>query len=136
MGRGFGWLGGRRSTQGFAAVVQGRRGCRAKLASAVARAVESLERRQLLTAVVQTDKDDYAPGSTAHITAFNSTDPGTEFQIGETVQFQVLRSVGANVPPGHEPWRVRDGYAGDAYFDASARYVDPTTGQPVQGMWV
>src|SRR3954452_6328270 len=88
---------------------RGRRGRRDRLANAVARAGELLERRQLLTALVPTDQDDYAPGSTAHITAFNSSGPGADFQIGQTAQFQVLRISGANVPPGHEPWRVTDG---------------------------
>src|SRR3954451_13251932 len=96
--------------------LRGPRG-RAALAPAVAKALEPLERRRLLTAVVQTDQADYAPGSTAHVTAFNDASAGVDFAVGETVQFQVLRSTGANVPPGHEPWRVTDGYTGAAYLD-------------------
>src|SRR5439155_10325691 len=93
-----------RRSQTITGRAQSRR--RAKLSSAVAKALEPLERRQMLTAIVQTDQGDYAPGSTAQITTSNNTDPGIDFQSGEMVQFQVLRTAGANVPPGHEPWRV------------------------------
>ena len=54
-------------------------------------------------ATVVTDKDDYAPGETAYITAIG-------FQPGEMVQFLVLHIDGvSNDGNGHEPWEVIDG---------------------------
>jgi hypothetical protein len=65
--------------------------------------LEPLENRRLLTAIVTTDKLDYAPGETVHIA-------GAEFQAGEAVQLQVLRTDGvADGPPGNVPWLVQDG---------------------------
>ncbi|MGL6338657.1 MAG: DUF4347 domain-containing protein, partial [Waterburya sp.] len=56
---------------------------------------------------VTTDKQDYAPGSTAKIS-------GDNFQPGETIELQVLHN--DNVPNtggGHDPWQVTDGGNGD-----------------------
>src|SRR5947207_2133613 len=65
--------------------------------------VEQLEDRMLLSATVVTDKLDYAPGQTAIIT-------GSDFQPGEVVQLQVLRTDGQpDYPEGNQPWQVRDG---------------------------
>src|SRR5437870_1670616 len=65
--------------------------------------LEPLEIRQLLTAVVTTDQQDYAPGSTAYIAA-------RDFQPGEALELQVLRTDGvADGPPGNVPWYVQDG---------------------------
>ncbi len=56
---------------------------------------------------VTTDKEDYAPGSTATIT-------GTDFEPGETVEIEVLHNDGTpNTGGGHDPWFVTDGGAGD-----------------------
>ena len=70
---------------------------------------------------VTTDLDDYAPGSTAIITA-------SGFAAGSTVTLEVDHAVGAgadgvwgtsddvldtNTGAGHEPWSVTDGGAGD-----------------------
>src|SRR5262245_10782430 len=69
--------------------------------------LEALEERQVLSATVQTDLPDYAPGATAHILA-------SDFAVGETVQFQVLHTDGVpNTGGGHEPWQVTDGVMGD-----------------------
>jgi len=56
--------------------------------------VEQLETRQLLSAIVLTDHQDYAPGSTALITATTDGGPTHNFLPGETVQFQVTRTDG------------------------------------------
>src|SRR5438128_7160795 len=65
---------------------------------------------QLLSAnaaTVMTDKADYAPGTTAYITAGG-------FQAGETVSFQVLHADGTpSTGLDHEPWYVTDGSADD-----------------------
>src|SRR5436190_6182812 len=58
----------------------------------VAVAVVLLETRQLLSAIVTTDKQDYAPASTAFITATSDGGPGHNFQAGETVQFDITRT--------------------------------------------
>src|SRR5262245_15935855 len=75
--------------------------------------LEFLESRLAPSATVVTDKPDYAPGSTAIITA-------SGFQPGETVQLQVLHTDGlpntdsnGNYLDGHAPWSVTDGGAGD-----------------------
>ena len=70
-------------------------------------AFEQLEDRLLPSAAVFTNKLDYAPGSTALITA-------TGFQPGETIELQVLHIDGkSNAGPQHAPWFVTDGGAGD-----------------------
>jgi hypothetical protein len=64
--------------------------------------LEGLERRDLLAGVT-TDKLDYHPADTAMITA-------SGYQVGESVQFQVLHIDGTpNSGNGHEPWVVQDG---------------------------
>src|SRR4051812_20910973 len=69
--------------------------------------VETLEARTLLSALVTTDKGDYAPGMTAVIT-------GGGFTRGETVELHVARTDGIpDAPPGNVPWLVTDGGAGD-----------------------
>jgi hypothetical protein len=78
--------------------------------------VEQLESRTLMSSgptTLSTDKPDYAPGTTAIIS-------GTGFQVGETVQLQVLHTDGLpNSGPDHAPWDVTDGYTGPAYMDAA-----------------
>ncbi|MFN5947982.1 MAG: hypothetical protein ACK43N_05785, partial [Pirellulaceae bacterium] len=87
---------------------------------------ERFEERVVLTGgayapSVFSDLPDYAPGSTAIISAKN-------FTVGSTVQFQVSHvidagvdevfgtlddTLGDNSGSGHEPWTVTDGGAGD-----------------------
>src|SRR5262245_28474033 len=55
-------------------------------------ALERLETRELLSAIVTTDQPDYVPGSTALITATSDGGGDHNFQVGETVQFQVTRT--------------------------------------------
>ena len=80
---------------------------------ATGKAFETLEVRQLMSAVVTTDQSDYAPGSTAQITASSDDSPGTNFVAGETVNFRVLRidplDGSEETLPGSQPWRVEDG---------------------------
>src|SRR5262249_35248404 len=93
--------------------------------------VELLETRQLLSATVTTDQQDYAPGSTAVITASNDGGPDNNFllgpngEIGETVHFHIDRTDGGTVqaPPAVQDWYVTDGVSG---FDA---HQDPITDQ-------
>src|SRR5436190_21563050 len=66
------------------------------------RSLEQLEDRLVPTAAVCTELPDYHPDTTATIF-------GIGFQVGETVQLQVLRAEGENSPPGNEPWLVQDG---------------------------
>src|SRR5262245_53442606 len=69
--------------------------------------VETLEDRLVPSASLWTDKPDYAPGATALIS-------GSGFQVGETVQLQVVRTDGvADSPPGNAAWQVTDGGSGD-----------------------
>src|SRR5262245_40649736 len=69
--------------------------------------VEQLEARNLLSATLLTDKPDYSPGDTAVIT-------GSGFEVGETIQLQVVRTDGvSDYPPGNQPWQVTDGGDGD-----------------------
>ena len=72
--------------------------------------VEQLESRLVPSAVVLTDKSDYAPGSTAVIT-------GSGFQVSESVHLEVLRSDGT---------MVRDYlYVVDGSFFPSSGAVNP-----------
>jgi hypothetical protein len=65
--------------------------------------IEGLEERRLLTATLMTDKLDYQPGEWAILTA-------SGFQVGETIQFQVLHIDGTpNTGNGHDAWYVEDG---------------------------
>ena len=85
--------------------------------------LEFLESRVNPTAIVSTDLLDYAPGSTALITA-NNFMPGADvtFQVqhvlagaddvfgtADDIPDTILNSKGS----GHEPWTVKDGGAGD-----------------------
>ena len=81
--------------------------------------LESLEERVNPSPIVSTDLLDYAPGSTALITANN-------FKVGSEVVFQVSHMINAgpdgvwgtpddvldtvkNSGPDHQPWAVTDG---------------------------
>lgn len=76
-------------------------------------AIECLERRRLLAAQVVTDLQDYQPGQTAIITAWNDSDAGLNFEVGERVRFQVTRTDGIeDFPSGNLPWVVEDGLGG------------------------
>ena len=82
---------------------------------------EPLESRTLLSAVVLTDQIDYAPGSTAMITATTDGSADHNFQMGETIQFQVSRTDGiADHAPGNLPWIVTDGSSGFIPYENSA----------------
>ena len=78
--------------------------------------VEQLEGRQLLSALVHTDAVDYAPGAVAVFTALNDTNPGPNFQAGETINFHIARTDGVpvNSPPAVQDWSVIDGPDGTA----------------------
>jgi hypothetical protein len=65
--------------------------------------VERLEDRTLLSATLLSDALDYAPGSTATLTA-------TGFTAGETVEFRITSDVSG---PGQGPWQVTDGSSAD-----------------------
>lgn len=86
-----------------------------------------LEPRMLLAADIATDRFDYAPGSTALFTTFSDGGPDHNFQVGETIQFQVVRTDGlADNPPGNLPWQVTDGLGGfDAYVDETGVRIAP-----------
>jgi len=56
--------------------------------------------------IVSTNLEDYAPGSTATITA-------SGFAAGTTLKFEVDHANGDESGAGHEPWYVVDGGAGD-----------------------
>ena len=85
---------------------------------------ESLEGRQLLSAVVQPNASDYAPGSVAVFTALNDTNPGPNFQAGETINFHVGRTDGIPIisPPAVTDWNVVDGPDGSVVTNWN---VDP-----------
>ena len=79
--------------------------------------LESLEARAMLAADVSTDHLDYAPGSTALFQTFADGTPGHDFQVGEAVQFRVVRTDGVpDAPPGNLSWQVTDGVGGFAPF--------------------
>src|SRR5262249_58513808 len=96
---------------------------------------ERLESRRWLSGVVVTDQPDVAQGPTAVITASNDANPGTDFQAGETVQFQVTRTDGvADFPPANQPWQVTDGQSGFTPFqDATGIWVYPDTDGTADG---
>src|SRR6266480_2344422 len=84
-----------------------RSGRRPGMARTLPLSLEWLENRWLPSAAIVTDKPDYALGESVQIT-------GTGFQVGETVQLQVLHTDGtSNTAPDHDPWFVTDGGAGD-----------------------
>ena len=86
-----------------------------------------LEPRMLLAADIATDRFDYSPGSTALFTTFSDGGPDHNFQVGETIQFQVVRTDGlADSAPGNLPWQVTDGVGGfDAYVDKTGVRIAP-----------
>jgi hypothetical protein len=90
---------------------------------------EHLEERLAPAAAVWTDKPDYAPGTTAII-------GGSGFQVGETVQMQVLRTDGVpDYPDGNLPWQVQDGDNSftTSYVDASGMWHRPDLDGQVDG---
>ena len=109
----------------------GRRGVagRRRGALGASGAIESLESRLALAASVTTDLQDYAPGQTALISAFNDSASGVNFAVGETVRFQVTRTDGIiDFPGGNLPWVVVDGVGGfDPYVNAQGITVRPDT---------
>src|SRR5262249_53376528 len=76
--------------------------------------LEQFEPRVLLSAVVTTNQQDYAPGSTALIKATTDGGPTNNFEPGETVHFYVDRTDGVpvNAPPAIQTWDVTDGVGG------------------------
>ena len=98
--------------------------------------MEALESRQLLSAMVNTDLADYAPGSTALFTA--TTDGGTtnNFLAGETIQFHVTRTDGTPiVSPAIQTFNATDG-KGDfiPYQDTKGMWWFPDTDGQVNGV--
>src|SRR5262245_27612795 len=92
-------------------------------------AVEQLESRLVPSAVVWTDKPDYSPGSTAIMA-------GSGFQVGETVQLQVLRTDGVpDYAEGNVPWQVKDGDTSfiDPYKDSDGIWHYPDLDGQVDG---
>jgi hypothetical protein len=66
--------------------------------------LERMEDRTVPAAIVLTDQQDYAPGSTALITATSDGGPDHNFAVGETIQFRVTRTDGyPDFPPGNDP---------------------------------
>src|SRR5262249_21027226 len=65
--------------------------------------VELLETRRLLSAIVTTDKQAYAPTDTVHIT-------GSGFAAGETVDLQVVNET---TGVSYAPWTATDDASGD-----------------------
>lgn len=79
-------------------------------------AVESLESRVVLSAVVETTLNDYAPGDTAVIV-------GSGFVAGEAVALQVAHTDGTPVGgAGHDPWVVSADTSGNF---TTSWYVNP-----------
>jgi hypothetical protein len=92
--------------------------------------VELLESRLVPSAVVSLDHQDYAPDSTAIITASNDTGPLANFSVGETVHFHIDRTDGisVNVPPAVQDWYVTDGVGGfTPYQDSNGLWQCPDT---------
>src|SRR5262245_22936115 len=85
--------------------------------------VENLEARLAPAALVWTDKNDYAPGSTALIS-------GSGYAAGEAIHLEVLRIDGVPEGSGDNPWTITDGGQGDLDGVADGKfqttwYVDP-----------
>ncbi|MFM7844719.1 MAG: beta strand repeat-containing protein, partial [Planctomycetota bacterium] len=97
---------------------------------------ESLEDRQLMAAEVFTDKLDYAPNTTAIITT--GTDGGftNNFFVGETIEFQVVRTDGIDsYGPSSEPWQVTDGVGGfEPYQSETGTWVYPDLDGQADGL--
>jgi autotransporter-associated beta strand protein len=89
--------------------------------------LEPLDARMLLAATVFTDHADYAPGSTAFITAASDGAADHNFAVGEAIQFQVSRTDGiSDHAPGNLPWVVVDGSSGfTPYQDPSGQWIYP-----------
>lgn len=89
----------------------------------------------LLSAMVTTDQTDYAPGSTAVFTATSDGGLENNFQMGEAVQFQVVRTDGfPDYAPGNAPWIVTDGQGGfTPYENADGSWTYPDTDNLVDG---
>ncbi|VEP16415.1 hypothetical protein H1P_4470002 [Hyella patelloides LEGE 07179] len=69
--------------------------------------IDDLSTLDTQSQTVTTDLDDYAPGSTAIIS-------GNNFQVGETVELQILHTDGTpNTGGGHTPWLITDGGLAD-----------------------
>ena len=105
----------------------------AKLSIAV---LETLEDRRLLSATVTTNQSDYAPGSTAVITAASDGGPTNNFQAGETIDFHIERSDGIPIsaPPAITDWLVTDGVSGFApYQNGNGVWVYPDLDGVVNG---
>ena len=86
--------------------------------------IEGLEQRHLLSITLGTNAPDYAPGSTALLTAGGLT-PGAE------VQFQVYNQTTGALASGQNPWKVIDGGQGDLDGTANGSiqtnwFVDPS----------
>ena len=99
--------------------------------------VEMLEARELLSALVTTDQQDYAPGSTALFTATTDGGPTNNFQVGETVEFHITRTDGIPVqdPPAVSTWDVTDGVGDFApYQDGSGMWWFPDTDGQADGI--
>ena len=86
---------------------------------------EQVESRFLLSAVVTTNQPDYAPESTAYITAAG-------FDLQEVVQFQVVHTDAIYLIE-YQPWEVTDGDATPAYTDGSGILHQPDLDGIVDG---
>ena len=98
--------------------------------------LERLETRELLSAIVTTDQPDYAPRSTALITATSDGGRDHNFQVGETVQFHIDRTDGGTVqaPPAIQTWDVTDGDGGfTPYQDYKGMWWFPDTDGQADG---
>jgi hypothetical protein len=98
--------------------------------------VEHLETRLVPSAIVTTDRQDYAPGTTAIFTAGNDANPGLNFQPGETIHFHIDRTDGVPVssPPAIQDWNVTDGVGGfSPYQDAGGQWWYPDTDAAANG---
>jgi VCBS repeat-containing protein len=98
-------------------------------------ALDPIEARVLLSAVVSTDRPDYAPGSTALFTATTDGGPTNNFQAGETIQFRVQRVDGSPIAaPAVETFNVTDGRANfTAFQDAAGTWQFPDLDGKVDG---
>src|SRR5262245_53643681 len=92
--------------------------------------------RVWLRRTVTTDQPDYAPGSTAIITATTDCGPDHNFQSGETVQFIIDRTDGIPVeaPPAIQTWDVTDGVGSFTPFqDSTGLWWFPDTDGAADG---
>ena len=93
-----------RFTRPTARRASGRRSWRKSILSAdIARSVELLEERTLLSVVVLTDKPEYVSEEPIIVTV-------SGFAPGKTVEFQILHTDGtSNTGSGHDPVQIVDG---------------------------